>query len=225
MGLIDLIFPRKCFGCSKEGKYFCEDCLAKQRKVRPVCPVCKRASIDGFTHTKCHRKLSLDGLITVWGYGDAFRKAILAIKYKYAFDIAGEIADVVVGEINKMPVFKKKSIVLIPIPSDKLRKNQRGFNQTEEIGKIVAGKLDWEYEPNLLVKKTITLPQTELNRKARLINLRGAFGLNPNLLLPNTSCLVLFDDVYTTGSTLKEACKVLKRRGFRNVWGLTLAKS
>ena len=58
-------------------------------------------------------------------------------------------------------------------------------------------------------------------------NIKGVFALNPNydFRITNYDPLILFDDVWTTGSTLKEAAKVLKRAGINNLWALTLART
>jgi competence protein ComFC len=223
MNLIDLIFPKKCFGCSRQGEYFCGDCLEKLHPKNQNCPVCIKPSIDGMTHSKCRRRLSLNGHYSFWSYRGAVRRVILAMKYKFAFDIARELAGKASRILDKEIVFGRH-VVLIPIPSHHLRQNWRGFNQSEEVGKLIAKNMGWRYGPNLLIKSRSTLPQTELGRRSRLKNLRRAFALNPNyLLVPNAYPIVLFDDVWTTGATIKEACKELKRSGFTNVWGLTLA--
>jgi predicted amidophosphoribosyltransferase len=85
--------------------------------------------------------------------------------------------------------------------------------------------MGWGYKPNLLVKKRTTVAQTELKRQARLNNLQNVFSLNPEKHFPKKKFFLLFDDIWTTGSTLKEACKVLKQAGATKVCGLTLAKT
>lgn len=225
MSILDFIFPKRCLGCGREGNYLCAKCLSEQTSIKQICPGCYKPSIDGLTHARCKRKLGLDGLTLAWKYEGVVRKAILAMKYKYAFDIAGELAKAAAGLLRNEPLLSKKDKLLVPIPAHGLRKNWRGFNQSEVIGKLLAREMGWGYEPNLLFKNTTTLPQTELKRKARLKNLRGTFALNSNRLVPSDCCIVLFDDVFTTGSTLKEACKVLKRAGVKKVLGITLART
>lgn len=188
-----------------------------------------KSSIDGMTHFKCKRKYGLDGLVSVWEYDGVIRKAIVTLKYKFAFKIASELADNAVNELKSGKFILLKNPVLIPIPLYWYRENWRGFNQVEEIGKLVASKMGWKFIPDLLIRKVGTKSQTELGKKDRLSNVRGVFILNPNYLSRNSSSLIhnsviIFDDVWTTGSTLKEAAKVLKRSGFKDVWGLTLTK-
>ena len=226
MRILDLVFPKICLGCGKEGRYICGTCLAKVPRAKLVCPYCEKASIDGMTHAKCKRVYGLDGLVSVWSYDGVVRKAILALKYKYATEIANELSSWLANELaKKKEVFPKNSI-LAPIPLFWYKGNFRGFNQSEIIGKEVARKFDWKFIPDILVRKKSGTPQAMLKGDARYQNIRGAFALNPdylsNHLVP--SAPVLFDDVFTTGSTLKEAASVLKRKGAKSVWGLTIAR-
>ena len=193
---------------------------------KAICPICGRPSLDGMTHPKCERALGLDGLISFFKYEGPIRKALLALKYQFAYDIAKEfardMAHLLTSGFNPLP----KKAILIPVPIYKDRENWRGFNQSEKIAKILAKELNLKFVPDLLIKKVRTKPQTELTRKARLRNLRNVFSINPNYTLdPKRYSLILFDDIWTTGTTLKEAAKVLKRKGARLVWGLTLARS
>lgn len=146
------------------------------------------------------------------------------MKYKFAFDIAANLAQLASKRLETEQPFAKKTL-LLPIPTHPVRRNWRGFNQSEEVGKLLAQAMGWDYEPNLLVKKRTTVAQTELKRQARLNNLQNVFSLNPEKRFPKKTFFLLFDDIWTTGSTLKEACKVLKKAGADKVWGLTLAKT
>jgi ComF family protein len=136
--------------------------------------------------------------------------------------IAEELADKFIEKINKERIFLPKDAVLIPIPLYQKRKNWRGFNQSEEIGKMIANKLKWEYQQDILVRTRKTIPQTELKGQERLQNISGAFSPNSDNLKPDKT-YILLDDVLTTGSTLKEACKKLKQNGAKTVWGITIA--
>jgi competence protein ComFC len=223
---LDLFFPKKCLGCNKSGLYICESCLKRVGFSKPICPVCKRASIDGFTHSGCLLPRNLDGLVCIWNYEKVIKKAIWAVKYRYAYQISNEVAKYARLYLKNALQFKViKNIVLVPIPSHKKRKNWRGFNQSEVLGKLIADKMGWKYLPDLLIRRKLTVPQMELKGKARVENIKGVFALNPHYsLFTRRYQLILFDDVYTTGSTLKEACKVLKRNGFKTVWGLAIAR-
>lgn len=223
MSVLDLIFPKTCLGCGREGKYICEDCLSKVRLLKPACPYCEKASIDGFTHVKCRKKYGLDGLTAIWKYEGVTKKAILAVKFKYSTEVGKELSALYVGQLLKVGSLVKKG-VLVPIPIYWHRENVRGFNQSEEIGKLVAREMGWGFVPDLLVKNKSTASQVELSVKERKENLQGVFSLSPNISISECPSIVLFDDVFTTGSTLKEAAKVLRHAGVEKVWGMTIAR-
>jgi len=200
MNLLDLIFPKTCLGCGGEGKYICENCLAKVRK---------RGNYQDTT--------------SIFRYEGVIRKAIIALKYKYSTEIAKEVSYICVKNLKSMNL-ASKSHLLVPIPLHWHRRNVRGFNQTEEVGKLIAGGMGWRYRSDLLVKKVSTKPQVGLKSSTRRENLKDVFTVSPNILVSKNSRIVLFDDVFTTGSTLSEAAKALKHAGVKKVMGLTIAR-
>ncbi|KKS96240.1 MAG: hypothetical protein UV71_C0001G0114 [Microgenomates group bacterium GW2011_GWC1_43_13] len=220
MNLLDLVFPKTCLGCGNWGKYLCTDCLGKLKILKPVCPYCENWSADGSTHEKCRMVYGLDGLTSIWDYEGAIKKAILALKYKYSTEVGKELTNAFIRELEEVTPLVKG--ILVPIPIHWHRENVRGFNQSEEIGEEVARQMDWKFVSDFLVKVRSTSSQVELPVEKRKQNLKGVFVMNFKLPIPGS--VILFDDVFTTGSTLREAAKVLKRAGVEKVWGLTIAK-
>lgn len=224
MFLYDLLFPKHCLGCGNESQYICPSCIKNLPKIRPICSECERASIDGLTHFKCKKTLGLDGLVCLWPYDGVVRKAILALKYKYAKEVATELSSYIQTKLVNNNVILPRSSVLIPIPLYFIKKNLRGFNQAEVIAKTISEKLGWDFNSKTLIRKKLRQPQTELKADVRRKNIKGVFSLSPNISISSYPNIIIFDDVYTTGSTLKEASKVLKRKGAKIVWGLTIAR-
>ena len=146
----------------------------------------------------------------------------MKLKYNYAYKIAEELAISFIKRIDDQVSTLPAKAILIPIPLYKLRQNWRGFNQAEEMGKLVSKRLGWGYGHDLLIRTKKTVPQTELKGVKRTKNVLGAFSVSSKSKI-YSSRYVIFDDVLTTGSTLREACKVLKRRGAKDVYGLTIA--
>lgn len=219
MGIIDFLFPVTCLECGKEGKYLCKSCVSKIIKAKQFCLECHKPSIDGATHSKCKRKMSIDFTYSLWDYSGVVRKAIVNLKYRFAYRIADEIAEYFIDNI-KETFFLPKSAVLIPIPLHKSRYKWRGFNQAELLGEAIAKKMNWYFDP-ILTRSKKTQPQTTLRGKERASNLTGAFSALS--FIDRGLPYILFDDVLTTGSTIKEACRTLKRKGLKNVLGLTIA--
>lgn len=199
MNLLDLIFPKTCLECGQEGRYICDSCLAKVVKGR----VGREAT-------------------SIFKYQGVIRKAIIALKYKYSLEIAKELAEACTKEL--VSGYIPTNPVLVPIPMHWRRENVRGFNQSFEVGKLVARNMKWKFEPDLLIKKRSTNPQVGLRGQVRRSNLLGTFGVSPNVSTLRRSHIILFDDVYTTGSTLKEARNELKKAGMGKIWGLTIAR-
>ncbi len=228
MELLNFIFPKNCLECQKSGAYVCHSCVTRVSKPKPTCSECNKPSIDGFTHTKCQKKYGINGLISLWKYEGIIRKAVLALKYKYAIEIIAELQKYMVAEINSNEILKANDYCLVPIPLHWYKENFRGFNQSGELGKKLAISLKWKYVPDLLVRKKFTAPQATLKKEKRLKNIKDVFEINKKYhdFLTNHGSLpiLVFDDVYTTGSTLNEAVKVLKHTGAINVWGLTVAR-
>lgn len=225
VGIIDFLFPVECLGCGSCGKYICDDCLSKVKRAKQVCIECGKPSIDGFVHTKCKRPWGLDGVFSAWGYEGVIRKSILKLKYNFAYSIAKELAENMARYIYEEFTPLASTTLLVPIPLHRSRSNWRGFNQTEEIGKIVCKNLGWGFNCEILVRERKSIPQVELRGDERKENIKGVFGFNKNFnsIVKSQKSIVLFDDVLTTGATIKEAGKVIKRNGARSVWGLTIA--
>lgn len=223
MGVADLLFPKACLNCNNNGSYVCRNCLGKLPLLRQICVNCGRPAVDGTTHVKCLQPWGLDGLVFVWPYGGVIRKAILGLKYRYAEEIAKELGVYIVENLQEGKVLLPKKAILVPIPLYFLRQNWRGFNQVGHMGRVLARTLKWRYDNEILIRKKLARPQTSLTRKDRTKNIRGVFSLNPSYKL-HASSYILFDDVFTTGATIKEAAKVLKRKGVKKVWGLAIAR-
>jgi competence protein ComFC len=225
MNIIDLIFPKKCLQCGKSGVYICPECLEKVGSPKLFCLECLKASIDGATHIKCRRPSSIDFAYSPFRYEGVIRSAILRLKYSFASDIKEELSKVFCERLKSEVFVLPKRAAITSIPLHRLRQNWRGFNQSQELAQAVAEAFAWEYYPDILNRKKLSKPQVELKRRQRKENIRGVFSLNNKYKSPvmRQKSLIIFDDVLTTGSTIREACKVLKRAGADTVWGLTIA--
>ena len=114
--------------------------------------------------------------------------------------------------------------LIIPIPLSKKRLRERGFNQAELIANLLAEKMSVKIACNILEKIKHTETQVKVkNRENRLKNLKGRFKVShPRLLKEKT--IILVDDVATTGATLFEAGRVLKKSGAKKVVPVVVAK-
>lgn len=117
------------------------------------------------------------------------------------------------------------NLIIIPIPLHTSRLLYRGFNQAELLGRLLAKRLNIPIETNILKRIKKTIPQVEMkDRDKRIKNMEDVFAVNINLTVNDRQLTVfLFDDVFTTGATMRTAANVLKRGGVKKVWGMTLA--
>jgi ComF family protein len=113
---------------------------------------------------------------------------------------------------------------IVPVPLHPRRLRERGFNQSELLSESLALASGISHAPRLLSKISPTRSQTTLGRRDRKKNLRGTFALSRGATAANRRIL-LVDDIYTTGCTVEECARVLRRAGARGVRVVTLARS
>lgn len=231
----DFFFPKTCINCAKFGNYICCNCLKKIIFLeQQLCPVCGRAGADGQTHPACYQKNSLNGLISVLDYHQPIAKKLVEkIKYRFISDLINEAGHLMFNFLAKkkyltFEAFLKEKPIIVPVPLHQKRQAWRGFNQSALIGKFFSQKLNLICIDDFLLRTRNTTPQVELKGRERKINIKGAFQINkiywPIVNKRKSIKVFLVDDVWTTGSTIKECTKVLKSKGIEKVWALTLTR-
>ena len=220
LSFLDLLFPKRCVSCGKFGAYICKDCFAKIEFIqKPVCPVCQRQAVGGKTHPGCQGRLRLDGLVVATRYSGSVKKAIAKVKYKWAYDIAKILIDLIVVNLWKFDL--ASDLILVPVPLHVRRKKWRGFNQAEILAKSLSLKFNQPYG-EYLARIIETASQVGLKKDERKKNVKGAFRLRTGADVSGKNIL-LVDDVYTSGATMQEACRVLKKAGAKTVWAMAVA--
>ena len=227
--ILDILFPKFCSNCGKEGTYLCPDCASLISVAdRQYCPFCLEPKIvfDGRTCSRCRQTKKLSGLYCATSYGDfLIRKMIKQFKYEpYARELAKPLSSLIINHLavlNKLESFG--DFIVIPIPSHRKKLRQRGFNPAEEIGKEIAGILKIPLLDEILVKIKPTAAQAELKKEERLKNIQGAFLCRKPELIHGKK-IILIDDVFTTGATMEEAALTLKKAGVKEIWGMVVAR-
>ncbi len=230
--LLELLFPTFCLGCKKEGTYLCDDCKHTLEISEYNYCLCSQhpfrlPSLNG----KCPRcqDKKLSGLYSALPYQEKFltKKLIYQFKYEpYIQDLARALADILLEHFALTKNLTQEvwqNSVLIPVPMEKSKQKDRGYNQAELLAKELGHSLNVPTVFDNLVKVKKTPPQVELKAKERAENLVGAFVIkNPALIVGKKVFLV--DDVYTTGSTMEECAKALKTAGAKQIWGIVIAR-
>lgn len=220
MAILDVLFPRRCLSCGRIGKYFCIVCRQQIRRIQLneyICPVCGRLALDGMTHPGCKTRYTPDKYICFFRYDGIVQKAVKALKYRCITDLAEEF-------VSLLPEVGGAYDVLIPIPLHPQRFKERGFNQVEVLGGIIARKLRIPMDTDILRRIKQTKPQVTMkDRKERLENMDHVFEIAKETKQSYGS-VILFDDVFTTGATMRSATNVVKRNGTRFVCAITMSR-
>jgi len=186
--------------------------------------------VGGRVHLGCKNKDSLGGITGLLSYRGLVRLGVHNLKYQFLQDLEAELSAIFSKALKiklesreglSFKNFLRKRPLIVPVPLHWRRENWRGFNQAETVGKMLE-KLSGLDFLQLLKRKRMTKPQTKLSKKARGDNVKKAFRVRVGVIVPKRVLLV--DDVWTTGETMKACCKVLKEGGVKEVWGLTLAR-
>ena len=119
----------------------------------------------------------------------------------------------------------KNSDLIIPVPIHFLKRLKRKYNQTEILANHLSKLSNTEYEPRILRKSKRTKSQEGLSRKQREENIKNSFSINEKFAskLKNKK-IALIDDVLTTGSTVNECTRILKKSGAKSVTVITVAR-
>lgn len=226
MNILDLLFPKRCLGCGVFDDYICSSCQKHIVLIDfPVCPVCNRQAVDGVVHPGCRGRFTPDGLFTAFRYRGVIRQAIKRLKYKPRMtDLRYLLVTLSIAVLKENEEFKKfiaKQPTVVPVPIHWLRKILRGYNQSAIIGETLAKSLGLAFKDNVLLRKHYTRPQYGLKKKKREENVKRAFELRCKLA--KNKAVLLVDDVWTTGTTMKACTNVLKRAGVKQVWCLAIA--
>jgi len=210
--ILDLIFPKFCLGCKKEGSFLCEDCFS---------------ILDISTNHQRFKGKNLTDLYFPVNYENFLvKKLIQNFKYPPLIkELKKELALIIISHLlllDKKPDFS--DFVLVPIPLSKKKLRWRGYNQAEEIARELANFLKIPLISDCLVKIKETKDQVELSEKERRENVKGAFFVKNREEIFGRNIL-LVDDVFTTGATMEEAARVLKEAGAEKIVGIVIAKA
>ena len=182
--------------------------------------MCGKSSIDGLTHSGCHRVFVIDGAFCGVVYKDIVRKLLYQFKYQpYLTDLQQTLTDLLYESLIQQQAFVQAlqtQPVLIPVPLSAKKLCQRGYNQAELYAKGLTNKFGLEIQ-QVLRRQKETKPKSGLFKDDRQENMKGVFVFGIHKSSYKTALLV--DDILTTGSTLYEAVKVLKKNEFEKVWG------
>ncbi len=222
--IVDLISPPLCLICENpsENEVICKNCESEiDQKFSIKKNFCLKCG-GVFEGNRCPRcrdtRFAFEFNRSVYLYDDRVKQIVEDYKYHKIKRLAGFIARKMKNLLDRE--FPEVQL-LIPIPIHPTRKRERGFSQTELITKHLSDLTGIECDCKNLVRIRHTRSQTNLTREERKLNLKNAFKLQHPENIRNKRIL-LIDDVMTTGITMNEAAKVLKKHRAK-VYTITFA--
>ncbi|MCS6789130.1 MAG: double zinc ribbon domain-containing protein [Patescibacteria group bacterium] len=225
----NIIFPHRCPGCLKIIKNktdFCKNCINQIKIYNNLfCPRCKNRILN--INKICHPKEKFI-LGTATDYNKITEQAIHFLKFQFVTSVANSLSNILVNyfeQILKYYQINIKNFIVIPIPISKKRFNLRGFNQSELIAKNFCDHFNLKLYNKNLIKIKNNKPQSELKDiNQRQINVLNCFQIqNPKEIINKN--IILIDDIITTGSTIKEAVKILKLNKVKKIIALAVCKA
>jgi len=209
--LLDILFPTNCLSCQVKNEILCNNCVQK---------------------IKLAERETSENILAVFDYRDPIiKKAIWELKYhhkRYLGEKLGQLLyEFFIEDISEIKMnVSGRSVYVIPTPISNKKTKLRGYNQALAIAKGFCNSGEsgtFELKNNIVVKKVDNLPQAKItNRKKRLENVRGVFEIkNPEIIKGRT--IIIVDDVTTTGGTISEIIKILKKAGAKKVVGFAVA--
>ncbi|NOX64924.1 MAG: ComF family protein [Chlorobi bacterium] len=217
---MDFIIPRFCAACSTplstQEKFICNNCESTIELLSPF-----------QIQNEFRRKFSTNNLIDdytslyMFEEGGALQHLIHALKYEKKFKVGIFLGKKVSN--NKIDILKSwKADLIIPVPLFNLRRIERGYNQSFYIAKGLSSETKIPIKNSFVKRAKNTVSQTTLNFEERKENLNRAFILRKRGKVKSKKVIIV-DDVITTGATVSEIAKILKKNGAEKVFALSVA--
>ncbi len=232
---LNIIYPPRCRICGSflrnenTASGICSNCANSFKTIEPpICSICGIPFIsqneDNHLCERCiQRRPFYDELRAPWLYENRIMDAVHRMKYSDKPHIAKALAPLLTAFAN-MWLTEASGMTIIPVPLHPQKLRQRGYNQSLFIARELAQGLNSELDFLSLRRTRNTMSQTGLNTNERRKNVKNAFEITEKKYYKDKS-VILVDDVATTGSTINECAKALKKAGCKKVYGLVLART
>lgn len=227
-----LLFPSSCQICEAllekpREKVVCRDCLEELKGTNsPFCLCCGRFFDGAGDPHVCADCLESRPPFTRHRSGARYdgvaKDLILLYKYRGFEVLSGVLADFLIRSLGREEDLWSGVEAVVPVPLHPAKEKSRGFNQARLLAKRLARQKNIPLVAGRLVKVRPTAAQTSLEAHARETNLKGAFQVKKTGGLEG-KIVLLVDDVYTTGSTIRECSRALKKAGIKEVRAVTVA--
>lgn len=211
---LDIFFPPICLGC----RSYLED----GEKPDMVCKKClNKISLNKILF---HPTINFSLAAATSYENKTIKELIQHLKYNGLTGAVKPLGEMVLKYLVDINL-DLDGWILVPIPLHSSKYRKRGFNQAELIAEEINKRLELQIVTKALKRTRATDPQISLSGQARETNVKNCFEPGEEINLLRSKKVILVDDVYTSGATIKEAVKVLRKNGAKEVMGLVVAKT
>ncbi|MDD3793267.1 MAG: phosphoribosyltransferase family protein [Candidatus Gracilibacteria bacterium] len=223
---LDLIAPKKCYSCKKEGHFICPNCFDSEIDFNSVCYVCKGKTKNYEVHETCKSDIYYNKVIILKHYkSKLISKIIKDAKFYNKKNLLEDISHYLYEKfIINEKMIRLEDYTIVSTPSHFLRRLKRGYNTSDILCKHFSKISFIDYKKEVLIKTKNTRQQSKMIRNDRLINLQDSFKINKRHIdTIRDKNIIIIDDVISTGTTLNEISKLLKTNGAKYIIGLIVA--
>ena len=161
-------------------------------------------------------------LLYIFKYEGIIRKTILKYKFQEESYLYKTFVNFILKN-QKFFEFIKSYDTIVPVPISKKRYKERGYNQSYLIAKEISKKTKLELQNRCIIKSKNVIEQSKLNKEEREKNIKGVYEIIDKENLQNKR-IILVDDIYTTGNTVNECCKILQKAQPKSISVIVIAK-
>lgn len=228
--ITDIIFPAKCIVCnalSTSDLLLCASCWKEIEFItEPGCSACGfpfdfDMGADALCVSCVKSRPYFDRAFAAFRYTTSSKAFVYKLKYQDQLYIAAFFARFITNKLRNFYEYR----IVIPVPMHRNKLRKRLYNQSAILARQVAKTLRLDYFPNILIKTKDTIAQSKLNRERRKQNIVNSFAVledYKNIIKGHN--VILIDDVYTTGATVNECSKILKKAGCKKILVVTMAR-
>jgi ComF family protein len=218
--------PVQCLACGADTQQqaLCVDCQQDLKFNLHSCRQCAEPLTESNAHALCGKCLKqppeFDLVLSPYLYQAPIDKLVTRFKFHADHNAGQTLARLLAKYLQEN--MQQRPDCLVPVPLHRARLFQRGFNQAQEISRVLAWQFDLPIENNFCQRQRKTSSQSGLNEKQRRRNIRGAFRVTKKIPYKHVA---IVDDVMTTGNTVNELARVLRKAGVETiqVWSVCRA--
>lgn len=215
---IDLVAPHYCRGCEHIGEPLCHRCknnIVLDHTNR--CPNCNSPNPLG----KCPKCSALPPTFVVGDRTDLIGELLYELKYNSVRAMARPIAEI----LNELLPSVYGEVRVVPLPTIGRHIRERGIDHTSIVAKHFAKLRGKDYKLEKVLVRANNTVQVGADRKKRIAQAASAYAISPKITIDPTKTYILYDDVWTTGASIKAAVKLLRESGAEKIMVVILARA